>query len=118
MNEKGLMKLINRYRSYKRFIKSHSLAESFQKLERSSKYGFQRTILESEVKFWNLITKVDEVVQMLPKKERKFMFAVLGVNTYEKASVTQIAKEMGISTYKVKQYLDKMLHEINKNRVI
>ncbi|MDT2427177.1 hypothetical protein P7D86_10075 [Enterococcus avium] len=42
------------------------------------------------------------------------MKTVLNINVRQTANIAQIAKETGISTYKVKQMLDRILIEVNQ----
>ncbi|MDT2612785.1 hypothetical protein [Enterococcus dongliensis] len=114
MNQKELFRLIDKYRSYKRFIKSDSITTAMHRLEESSRYGFQRVLLEKEVFCWEFIIRVDNLTELLPKTERQFVKNVLSINTYKKASASLIAKEMGISSYKVKQFLDCVVAEFDQ----
>ena len=115
MNQKELFNLIDKYRSYKRFIKSDSLTIAIQRLERSAKFGCQHALLEKEVTCWGFMGRMDSLIELLPDSERRqFVKSVLSINTYEKANTSQIAKEAGISSYKVKQFLDRVLAEFNQ----
>lgn len=58
--------------------------------------------------------RMDSLIELLPDSERQFVKSVLSINTYEKANTSQIAKEAGISSYKVKQFLDRVLAEFNQ----
>lgn len=114
MNQKELFNLIDKYRSYKRFIKSDSLTIAIQRLERSAKFGCQHALLEKEVTCWGFMGRMDSLIELLPDSERQFVKSVLSINTYKKASASLITKEMGISSYKVKQFLDCVVAEFDQ----
>lgn len=114
MNQKELFRLIDKYRSYKRFIKSDSITTAIHRLEESPKYGCERVLLEKEVFCWEFIIRVDNLTKLLPKTERQFVKNVLSINTYKKASASLIVKETGISSYKVKQFLDCVVAEFDQ----
>ena len=118
MDRKQLIAIITKYHDYKRFIQTASLEEAKSKLSKLPRFGTKRVVLETEINFYGYVAKVDNLASQLTEANREALAAVLHINTHKRLSTAEIAKELGISDYKLSKSLQMIVDEINANQAM
>lgn len=112
MDRKALIAVITKYHDYKRFIHTSSIEEAKEQLSKLPRYGTQRAVLETEINFFGFMGKVESITSKLTGSDAEIFKRLLNMNTTRRLSAAEMAKELGISTYKLFKLLDTVLENV------
>lgn len=113
LDRKTLIATITKYHDYKRFIHTSSIEEAEEQLSKLPRYGTRRAVLEAEINFHGFMSKVESIASRLTGGDATMLQQLINLNTTRRLSTAEMAKEIGVSDYKLAKCLDSISEELN-----